>query len=97
MEKISIFKMDYNEFDRLVNKNYPDNKKGKYEIIPLEELNNYSCKLYEAINGEIEEWDIDEVKDLNSGKDWPEVSIVLNDLCKKGIIESGNYLIKIYW
>lgn len=95
-KKVTFFEMDSNDFDRLVKILYPFLK--KYEFVPIQEANNYSYYDFD-VNGKLDEWDLKKWEESkNSGK-FPTFSnyTLLNKMCKDGFIESGKYIIKVFW
>ena len=97
METRTFNVMDYNEFDKLVNKNLPQAKR-KYEFITEHEANNDSCYIFSANKEECE-------KDFFKKYDLPEIlkgqlnntHALFNYLCSLGILEPGDYLIEVSW
>ena len=93
METIIYNVLDSNEFDELVNKHISE-VKNKYEIVTFDECYNYTCKDFNNMNGEVNDYDKEKIK---NGKFNFVSDSLLNMLISKGVLQKGNYLIKIYW
>ncbi len=90
-----IFKLSYKEFEKFVVVNYGvDN----YSYISAEECCNDTEQLYSDVKGELKEY---QTEDLNKFKEdgigLYLTSTILEDLCSKGIISKGSYLITVSW
>lgn len=111
MKTVTFFVLDSSEFDGLVHKYFPE--RSDYEFVADEEANNdsaYTCmnigipmKYKEDTSPDlIEKWRKGEVTNFQA---WLERKTVcgigkfqiLEALFRKGVIESGNYLIKVSW
>lgn len=91
-----IFKVCYNDIDNLISKIY-----GKeYRLVDDMEYHNDSClevdvkkddkfTSIEKLNEEIEQWKY-------SKRHWMLHSL-MRDLCIKGLVEEGKYIINISW
>lgn len=93
MKTKTFFVLDYDEFDKLVNKNIPT-AKNHYEFIACEEARNDNVYSYENIKEEIDEWGL---KDINTGSLMYQAYHLLCYLCNKNLILAGNYLIEVSW
>lgn len=97
MKTVTYIQMEYDEFDKLVNKHIPEFK-GEYEFVACHEANNYSCykfavkddKFYEKMYNE-------HYKDEILSGETNNTHSILHHLYKMGVIEAGNYLITVYW
>lgn len=90
--KKEILEVDYNEVDKIINKYFFDGQ-SIYECVPDEEWSNYSSHEI-TVDGLVDE---DEAKDIANRSREYMTSTYLNDLCRRGIIEKGIYLIKVSW
>ncbi len=103
MKKIEFTVLTSNELDDLVNSLFPDNKyfgKEKFESIPAFEWNNYSS--YQVLDVGKEKylhkgWEQEVENKFAGKKEYIGLCQILEYLCQKGKIESGNYLIEVYW
>lgn len=84
---------DYSDLEDLINKTYG----GNCEIPDMEEAHNYSSKEIK-VDGLISVYQTKNEAIIREGK-YPSysLSLIMNMLCKDGLIESGNYLINISW
>jgi len=88
-EKIEVIKVEYYNLEVLVNKIYGQT----FSFEADEELGSEAYKLYN-VNGNVadhEENCLEEFKRYGSGMYM--TGTLLNDMCRKGIVEEGNYLI----
>jgi len=93
MKTLAFNVMSFNEFDELVNKNVPG-AKGKYEYCAEEECSNDIDKAYVGVDGKLDEYDRKELADGNlQYRSWP----LFNLLVEKGVLQPGNYLIRVSW
>lgn len=104
MKKETFITMDYHEFDELVNKNlFPQFLGNKYhafyEVVAYEELNNDTVHSLSGIDGVFDEYDEELLREiLATGKNMHySAALLLNELCRRGIVEPGDYLIEVSW
>lgn len=89
-EKREVFLVNYKNLNEFINYHYP-NLKDKFEIVADEELNNDS-EILIGVTGEIDEYTESEIK---SGETDFMTTAYMDDLCKKGVIPAGKYLIQV--
>lgn len=94
-EKFEVISVDYFDLEELVKRVY---SQSEYSFVADEEMGNDSQKLYRDINGEVDEYDEEKVKNFreNGGYSYSS-NAILNDLCRNKHIPPGNYLIDICW
>ena len=94
MKKKTIISIDYNELDKLVKENY----KQKFEVVEDLELSNDSDKLISVSKEKLSIYEEANIrKFVDTGHyNWT-THTLLKDMCNKGIIEEGDYLIKVSW
>ncbi|MBU4502168.1 MAG: hypothetical protein KKA79_06230 [Nanoarchaeota archaeon] len=88
-EKVEVIKVEYYDLEVLVNKIYGQ----VFSFEADEELGSEAYKLYKVdgnVSGYEEKGLINFKKD---GSGMYMTDILLNDMCRKGIIKEGNYLI----
>jgi hypothetical protein len=111
MDQLIVNVLDYNEFDELVHKHFPE--RADYAFVADEEASNGSAYLCEDVGvplkykegtpaEQIESWRQGEIQDFQEWLQKEKFSGVgkfqiLEALCRKGVIEPGNYLIKVSW
>lgn len=97
MERKTFNCMGYNELDKLINDTFFEGK-NKYEFVCDEELMNDVIKSYDGIDGVFHyKWDKEETDEFLTGKTSCRARLALNELCRRGIIPAGNYLINVSW
>jgi hypothetical protein len=85
--------VDYNDLETLINETYGSN----FDLVAQEEANN-DMTLSFYVKPEIANYYKDNLEEFKSNiTDRCPTSVILNDLCLSGIIESGNYLVHISW
>ena len=92
--KKTIFEVDYNDLDRFIAHHYQLN----YFEGTLESSNDTSHSI--TVEKEpLSKWDVTDMeKILKDGNcEYWKLHIVLQDLCNKGIIEPGQYLVRVSW
>lgn len=94
MKKESVFRVAYHEFEALVNKEY---NKTDYSIVADEELSNDSSKSYSVEKMELSKYDKLDLEKFKKGHQPYMSNILFQDLCNKGIIDEGEYIIDICW
>lgn len=88
----TVFEVDYNEVDRIINKHFFDGK-SIYECVPDEEWSNDSSHEI-TVDGLVSEY---QAKDIANKRREYMTSTYLNELCRIGVIEKGEYLISVSW
>jgi hypothetical protein len=111
VEKLTVTVLSYDEFDKLVHENFPE--RADYEFVANEEVNNDSAYLYKGVGVPIkykedtpqeliDKWRQDDLASFQNWLDKKQYSgigthKIFEALCRKGVIEPGNYLIKVSW
>ena len=94
VEQKTVFKVDYNDLDDFISEVYGH----RYEIVADEELSNYSSKEFDIKKEVLDDYDSKSLQEfIDDGKGQFNARLILIDLCNKGLIEEGDYIIKIYW
>jgi hypothetical protein len=108
-QKLSVIKVDYDELEDTINEYFKEfhgfdpivDDNQSFEFVAMKECGNYQSHLFENVNGELSKDDLGKLQKVIEKKDFYEaqwrVDIFLNYLCSKSVIESGNYLVKVYW
>ena len=88
-----IYSIDDYYFDGLIVQEYG----FKDFTCSLDQSNGTNLKIH--VDGNFDKWGQDRLDDyLKTGdQDYSTVRLLLNDLCRKGKISSGTYLIEISW
>lgn len=103
-EQVTHF-IDYADLDAFVNAVYKFEKDGDqpwseypYSFIAAEECgNDVSIEFY--VTGEFGDFDVVEHDRWvqSGGKGWVSNYNVMNDLCRMGYLESGDYIVRVSW
>lgn len=96
MEEVLYYRVDYYEWERVVNEFYKPTPKWRFVLD--HEANNDSYYAFNII-GKVNDYDkkeLEEFKEDSGNKNWM-TNILLNDLCRLGLIPKGNYLIEVCW
>ena len=85
----------YSDFDRFVSEVYGQ----AFEIIAVEEAHNYCMLRFARIKKEeLHEYDAKKLAEFaETGQGLFLARIILTDMCNRGIIEPGDYLIEVFW
>ena len=96
-ETKTLISTDYKDIEKLIKEVYG----VEYEILPMEEVGSsqyaatYSMT---ASKGELDEYDQEEIDSLIDGKPHQYIlSAIMNDLCNKGHVPEGEYVIEVNW
>lgn len=110
-KRTAVIEEDYYNFEQLVNDYFkthhgftPNDKNAprghqEYSFVATEECGNDSDHKF-SIDGELDEWDIESIDKVIAEKNFvhtPSNYAMLNYLCSKGVIEAGDYLIRVCW
>ena len=94
VEKKTVFKVDYGDLDDFISEVYGH----EYEIVADEELSNYSSKEYHVEQEELSDYNMKSLREFTEeGRGMYNARLILVDLCNKGLIETGDYVIDIFW
>ena len=92
-----VIDCDYGDVEKVIADHYGHN----YEIMPMEEVGSsqYAATYSQDVSkGELDEYELDKLKTLIDGKpDQFILSTIMRDLCNKGLIDTGEYLIQVNW
>jgi hypothetical protein len=88
-QKITHRVVDYSDLEDFINEHY----KSDYEIVAANEWNNDTSYSINVEKEEFTEYEEEKLRDFN----FCTIRIILLDLCNKGLIEEGDYLIKVSW
>ena len=94
----TIKEVEYHDLDNFVNEHL-FNGMHIFEIVPMEELNNDSVSEF-VVDGEVDDYEDEEIQEYiaTGGKRGMYLtSAILNYLCRKGLLDKGDYLISICW
>ena len=86
--------MSYGWFERIVNDIYGVN----YEFVADQEAHNDTSYEYDVHKRKFSEWENNSLdKFKKEGKYSYMAGTILDDLCDKGVIEEGHYIIRVSW
>lgn len=93
--KKTMIEVDYHEVECLIQETYGIKE---YNIACAEETGNDTALSYTISPEEADEYTLESIEKMRSGK---EVSYrtqsIMDDLCFRGLIEAGDYVIEISW
>lgn len=96
----SIISVDYTAIEQLIDRHYGAKAgfKDSFELPCIEERGNYQDWDVEIRKEEIDEYDLEYLTPNDKGRyrNFSTLTL-LTDLCNKGIIPDGDYLIEIFW
>lgn len=90
LEERTVFVVDYNELDRAISEEF----KIKYECVAYEEWGNYQSHEFSVKAEPMNKYDL---RDLQKNDLHWKTSTLLNEMCHRGKIKPGHYLIKVFW
>ena len=92
--KVEYFEVDYSEFEQFVRQEYD----VELEFACNQESSNDVSYTFSVDNKPLNNYDENKLSKFKAGEDPQFIShILLNDLCNRGVIEPGKYLIKVSW
>ena len=93
--KETVFQIDDNVFDQIVNEVYG---KTDFSFVASEEMSNDTAKSFDVEKEPLDKWDQEILDEFIKGNrhQWV-AAIIFNDLCNKGIIEEGEYIVYVSW
>lgn len=95
-KKSEVIEVDYNDLDDLITKTY-----GKqYECVAYEEWCNDESHTISVKHAELDAHQQEQIKQWETGSSRAGrfiLGIFMQDMCNKGLIEAGEYLIKVSW
>lgn len=91
-KKLEVILVNYEDLDKFINHHYSNLQTG-FEFITDEEMSSDSEKLID-VTGKVTRYKKNLIK---AGEVSYMTSTYLNDLCKKGVIQAGKYLIQVSW
>ncbi|MBI4919560.1 hypothetical protein HY837_06520 [archaeon] len=94
VRKLTVLEVSWSKFEDFIQKVY--NK--EYDFVADQECSNDSSHAFERITGKLDEYEESDLKKfVETGEYNNLASILLEDLCRKKLIERGNYLINVSW
>lgn len=106
IETVTVHKIDAFELNDLVNETYtlePEKfsygSQPRYNFVAVEECGNDSAHEFH-VDGYVAEWDEGELAKwiASGGKEgWIGNDVILDDLCRRGLIPEGDYVVSVCW
>jgi len=95
LEEKVINVVDYNDLDDFISFHYG----VPFEVVADQEMNNYSSKLIKVEKENLDQWQQEDLNYLKESGDYKGGSLrtLLADLCNRGHLAPGNYLIQVFW
>lgn len=95
-EERNVKVVDYDDWDQFIQKVYGIED---YSIVADQEMNNDECREYRVANQELlDKYDSHELEKFKRGENVNYMTrVLMADLCIRGLLEEGTYLIKVCW
>jgi hypothetical protein len=97
MQKKTVIEMEYGELEKLIEKTYGFEE---YSIPAEEEMGNYCSYTTELTKDEVldgyDKEDLEKMKTSKKPMQW-RTHLLMQDMCNNGILEPGDYVVKIFW
>jgi hypothetical protein len=95
IKKVSYFQIEYHDLDKFIQAVYGIRY---FSCVAVEEWSNDSKHQIHVEKEELQKWDLDKIEEVKFGKE-PSYSLraVMTDMCNRGLIEPGSYLINVCW
>jgi hypothetical protein len=95
-ERLEVIEVDYSDLNDLVHRVYGNKD---YEFVADEEMNNDSTKLYRDVGREgVDSYEEEKLEKFKKGGIETYITrTLLEDMCRSGHLEPGNYLISVCW
>lgn len=93
-KKVEYFEIEYYELDNIINQEYPD---IKYESALEQPNDSYFTVFVDGLINWKDEFLLTNLLVNGHAQDYRTTTILMNDMCRKGLIEKGNYLINVSW
>lgn len=92
VDEEKVFFVDYGDLDEFINHHYP-NLQNKFEFVADEEMSNDSSKQI-CVDGKVDEGSKAQIQE---GEGMFMTNPLLNDACRRGLLEKGMYVIRVSW
>ena len=93
-KKRSVITVEHNDMDKFISEVYD----RTFEFVADEEANNYSSYEFTVERKTLDDYDTKKLDGFKAtGKGQFLSLLLLTDLCNKGLIESGDYIIQVSW
>lgn len=93
-KKVEYFEIDYSDLDNIINTEYPV---IKYECALDQHNDSYFTVHVDGLINWKDEFLLTNLLVNSHTQDYRTTRILLNDMCRNGKIEAGNYLINVSW
>jgi hypothetical protein len=93
---VTVHKVSYRDLERFIHEQYPLAK--WYGFVPDQECGNDSDHAFTVSNGPLDEYEKERVGKVAAGEIETFVTgALLDDLCARGLIPAGDYLVSVCW
>ena len=93
-KKETTIRVSYKDLDAFIVKHYGQ----PFEVTASEEARNDSCLSFTVAAGQNRDYDTEYLKEFREkGRYGFLLGTILNDLCDRGLIEAGSYVVDICW
>lgn len=95
-EKVTYYEADYNDLDSAVKEIYQTNY--NWNFVVEQDASNYSSYSFN-VTGKLSSYDEEELITFKENASRLSIAahILLNDMCRQGLIPAGKYLINVLW
>lgn len=95
MRTVAMTKLSYRELEEILNQHFPG---VDPDLVAREEWNNDEEHSF-TVDTRLDEYDTKKLASYIAGEwtKWGTTGVLLNALCLKGVIPSGEYLIDVSW
>ena len=99
-KKQEYYTISCGEFEKLVKESYGMDSEAEFSFAEARECSNDSDHSFLAERRELDEYDQENIQKLiedPASAGYCTIDTIFDDLCNKGIIEPGHYLVSICW
>ena len=86
-EKKEYYTIDYSDLEKLIEDVY----RKPFDFVEDSEASNGSAKAFFIKKRELNTWDLVDIADASNTR------VLLIDMCNKGLLPEGNYLVSVSW
>lgn len=91
---VTYYEIEWTALERFVGEIYGQ----KYDFVSDMEVSNDSEHSFKVQKRQFSEWDVKDLEAFKTtGKTGWRAHLILDDLCNRGLIPEGNYLITVCW
>lgn len=94
-EEKTVKIVDHHDLDDFISFHYS----LPFSVVADQELNNYSYKMVTVESKPLDEWEQEDLRRLSERREYSTgvLNALMTDLCNRGFLDSGSYLIRVFW